>query len=244
MSGFKWRHFTGEIILQCVRWYCKYGLSYRDLEEMMRERGVEVDHTTLYRWVQTYAPLIEKRLRWHRHDGFCGSWRVDETYVKVAGEWKYLYRAVTSQGRTIEFYLSHTRNVSAATIFLRKALRAKTWSQPHTITTDKNPTYAVAIERINEKRARRNDEDEKEKPLRHRTAKYLNNVVEADHGKLKRLIKPTLGFKSMRTAYATIKGFEVMRMFRKGQFDAWFRGDPPLMGEIRLINRQFGIYAI
>ncbi len=121
-DDFKWRHFTGEIILHCVRWYCKYGISYRDLQEMMEERGISVDHTTLYRWVQTYAPEIEKRLRWHRRGGdLDGSWRVDETYIKIKGEWKYLYRAVNARGRTIEFYLSNTRNVSAATIFLKKA---------------------------------------------------------------------------------------------------------------------------
>jgi transposase-like protein len=239
MSDFKWRHYAGEIILQCVRWYCKYGISYRDLEEMMRERGIEVDHTTLYRWVQTYAPEMEKRLRWYRQCHFSGSWRVDETYVKVKGEWKYLYRAVTSEGRTIEFYLSHTRNITAAKIFLKKALRGiKEWSHPHTITTDKNPTYGAAIDQLNQERGG------EQQPIRHRMAKHLNNVIEADHGKLKRLIKPTLGFKSMKTAYATIKGFEVMRMFRKGQFNTWFRDNPPLTGEIGLINRQFGICAI
>jgi transposase, IS6 family len=239
MRDFKWRHFAGDIILHCVRWYCKYGISHRELEEMMEERGIDVDHTTLYRWVQGYAPEIEKRLRWYRKGGdFDRSWRVDETYIKIKGEWKYLYRVVNGQGRTIEFYLSHTRNISAATIFLKKALRAAAdWNQPHTITTDKNPTYAAALAHINAQRK----EDE---PIQHRTCKYLNNIVEADHGKLKRLVKPTLGFKSMKTAYATLKGFEVMRMFRKGQFDAWFQGAEGITGEIRLINRQFGIYLV
>lgn len=236
MSDFKWRHFAGDIILNCVRWYCKYGISYRELEEMMEERGIDVDHTTLYRWVQTYAPQIEKRLRWHRQGGdLDGSWRVDETYVKVKGEWKYLYRAVNAQGRTIDFYLSSTRTISAATIFLKKALRAAK-DAPNTITTDKNPTYGVAIAQINAER-------KEGPPLQHRMVKYLNNIVEADHGKLKRLIKPTLGFKSMTTAYATLKGFEVMRMFRKGQFDCWYPGEG-VKGEIRLINKAFGIYAI
>jgi transposase, IS6 family len=241
MNDFKWRQFAGDIILQCVRWYCKYGISYRELEEMMEERGIEVDHTTLYRWVQTYAPEIEKRLRWYRRGGeFDGSWRVDETYVKVKGEWKYLYRAVNAAGRTIDFYLSSTRTISAATIFLKKALRAARLYAPHTITTDRNPTYGVAIEQINAER-------KEEPPLRHRMAKYLNNILEADHGKLKRLIKPTLGFKSMKTAYATLKGFEVMRMFKKRQFDCWYPahgGATGVAGEVRLINHQFGIYAI
>ena len=120
-----------------------------------------------------------------------------------------------------------------------RSRRGRVWNQPRTITTDKNPTYGAAIASINAERK----EDEQ---LQHRTIKYLNNIVEADHGKLKRLIKPTLGFKSMKTAYATLKGFEVMRMFRKGQFNGWYRahGDEGVTGEIRLINRQFGVYAV
>jgi transposase, IS6 family len=163
MSDFKWRHFAGDIILHCVRWYCKYGISYRELEEMMEERGIHLDHTTLYRWVQDYAPEIEKRLRWYRKDSdLDGSWRVDETYVKVKGEWKYLYRAVNARGRTIDFYLSRTRSISAATIFLKKALRpTKEWNAPHTITTDKNPTYGAAIAHINAER-------KEAEPIRHR----------------------------------------------------------------------------
>lgn len=105
MSDFKWRHYRGEIILGCVRWYCKYGISYRDLEEMMQERGAEVDHTTIYRWVQHYAPEMEKRLRWHARFGTGLSWQVDETYIKVKGKWTYLYRAIDKRGNTIDFYL-------------------------------------------------------------------------------------------------------------------------------------------
>ena len=123
MSDFKWRHFQGEIILQCVRWYCKYGISYRDLEEMMEERGVDVDHTTIYRWVQHYAPEMEKRLRWHYRPSYSSSWQIDETYVKVKGVWKYLYRAIDKEGRTLDFFLSHTRSTAMAKRFLGKALR-------------------------------------------------------------------------------------------------------------------------
>ena len=93
MNDFKGRHFTGEVILWAVRWYCRYGISYRDLEEMLSERGIDVDHTTIYRWVQRYAPEMEKRLRWFWRRGFDPSWRLDETYVKVRGKWTYLYRA-------------------------------------------------------------------------------------------------------------------------------------------------------
>ena len=120
MSDFKWRHFRGEMILGCVRWYCKYGISYRDLAEMMLERGLDVDHTTLYRWVQHYAPEMEKRLRWYWKSSMGYSWRVDETYVKVKGEWTYLYRALDKKGHTLDFYLSATRNTQAVKRFLGK----------------------------------------------------------------------------------------------------------------------------
>ena len=107
-SAFKWRHFEGEIIMQCVRWYLRYGLSYRDLEEMMTERGLKVDHTTIYRWVQAYAPELEKRTK-AQLKPTNDSWRVDETYIKVKGDWVYLCRAVDSEGNTLEFRLSAKR---------------------------------------------------------------------------------------------------------------------------------------
>ena len=197
---FKWRHFRGEIILWAVRWYCRYGVSCRDLEEMLEERGVSVDHTTIYRWVQAYAPEIERRLRWHCRPGSLSrSWRVDETYIRVKGKWAYLYRAVNSRGDTIDFHLSQTRNAKAAKRFLGKALRAcKEWEKPFVINTDKAGCYAQAIRELKKEGKCPSDTD-------HRQVKYLNDVVESDHGKLKRLIKPTLGFKSMKTAYATIK---------------------------------------
>lgn len=234
MNSFKWRHFQGEIILQCVRWYCKYGISYRDLEEMMEERGVEVDHTTIYRWVQHYAPELEKRLRWYYRPSYSTSWQIDETYVKVKGQWKYLYRAIDKQGRTLDFFLSHTRSTAMAKRFLCKALRKqKSYDRPDTINTDKNPAYGAALKEMK-------DEGRCDVDLVHRQVKYLNNKLEADHGKLKRLIKPVRGFKSMRTAYATIKGFEVMRMFRKGQMRPWqlFSG---VKGEVYLVEKQFGL---
>ncbi len=180
---------------------------------MMFERGVEVDHTTINRWVQQYAPEIEKRLRWYYKPRLNESWQVDETYIKVKGKWKYLYRAITKSGKTLDFYLSSTRNAKAAKRFLGKILRKmKDFEKPDTINTDKAPSYAKAIRKLKKQGLL-------DKTVIHRTVKYLNNRIEADHGKLKRLIKPTLGFQSMKTAYATIKGFEVMHMFRKGQMD-------------------------
>jgi transposase-like protein len=113
---FKWRHYQSEIILLCVRWYLRYALSYRDLEEIMRERGLQVDHSTIYRWVQRYAPELKKRCQPHLK-ATNDSWRVDETYMKVKGVWMYLYRAVDSQGNTLEFHLSATRDAQAAKRF-------------------------------------------------------------------------------------------------------------------------------
>ena len=177
---------------------------------------------------------MEKRLRYFWRPTLGYSWRVDETYIKVKGQWKYLYRAVDKQGNTIDFYLSSTRNTHAAKRFLSKALRRfKDWQKPQTINTDKAPAYAAAIKELKE-------EGICPPEIGHRQVKYLNNIVEADHGKLKRLIKPTLGFKSMKTAYATIKGFELMRMFKKGQMNVWYY-DQGIIGEVRFIERQFGL---
>jgi transposase-like protein len=168
---------------------------------MPLERAIEVDHTTLYRWVQRYAPEIKKRLRYFWRPILGLSRRVDETYIKVKGQWTYLYRAIDKQGHTIGFYLSSMRTIQAAKRFLDKALRSlKPWERPCIINTDKAPTYAIALKLLK-------DEGMCPKGLEHRQTKYLNNLIEAHHGKLKRLIKPTLGFKAMKAAYATLKGF-------------------------------------
>jgi len=234
VSDFKGRHFTGEIVLWAVRWYCRFGVSYRDLEQMLGERGVSVDHSTIYRWVQKYAPELEKRLRWQWHRPRSTSWRVDETYIKVRGQWTYLYRAVDKFGNMIDFYLSPTRNTAVAKRFLGKALAGlKDWEMPTVINTDKAPTYATALTEL--KKAGKCPED-----TVHRQVKYLNSVIEADHGKLKQLIRPVRGFETMKTAYATIKGFEVMRALRKGQAGA-FNITRDICGEARLVERAFGL---
>jgi IS6 family transposase len=205
----------------------KYGISYRELQDMLAERGVNVDHSTIYRWVQRYAPEMEKRLRWYwRNPSDLCPWHMDETYVKVNGRWAYLYRAVDSRGRTVDFYLSSRRNSKAAYRFLGKILNnVKKWQIPRFINTDKAPAYGRALALL--KREGRCPSD-----VEHRQIKYRNNVIECDHGKLKRIIGATLGFKSMKTAYATIKGIEVMRALRKGQASAFYYGDP--LGEMRL----------
>jgi transposase-like protein len=159
---------------------------------------------------QHYAPLMEKRIRWYQRYTDA-SWRVDETYVKVAGRWGYLYRAIDKNGETIDFMLSPRRTAKSARRFLGKALKLREECPPETINTDQNEAYGKAIRALN--RA-----GELEKSVQHRQVKYLNNRLEADHGALKRLINPTRGFKTPPTASATIKGFEVMRMIRKRQY--------------------------
>ena len=143
-SPFKWRHYALDVILLRIRWYCRYSLSYRDLEEMMRERGLTVDHVTIFRWVQRYVPEINKRMRPHlRMSGT--SYRLDETYVKVGKEWKYLYRAIDSTGRTIELMLSAMRDVSAAKRFFKKLMRADHRRLPFAVGTDKHTSYPEAF---------------------------------------------------------------------------------------------------
>ncbi len=188
MNPFKGRHFQRDIILWAVRWYCKYGISYRELQEMLAERGVNVDHSTIYRWVQRYAPEMEKRLRWYwRNPSDLCPWHMDETYVKVNGRWAYLYRAVDSRGRTVDFYLSSRRNSKAAYRFLGKILNnVKKLADPRFINTDKAPAYGRALALL--KREGRCPSD-----VEHRQIKYRNNVIECDHGKLKRIIGATLG---------------------------------------------------
>jgi transposase-like protein len=228
---FKWRHFQAEIILLNVRWYCRYALSYRDLEEIMQERGVEVDHSTINRWVLKYAPELEKRIRLHLR-GTNDSWRVDETYIKVKGRWKYLYRAVDSQGNTLDFLLCAKRDASAAERFLRKTLNAAHTQEPRVINVDKNAAYPPAV---NDLKA----EEQLPETTELRQVKYLNNIVEQDHRFIKRLTKPGMGFGSFNTARRTLKGFEAMNMIRKGQVQGVEKGD--VRASIELVSQLFGI---
>jgi len=176
-------------------------------------------------------------VRWYwKRPGFSRSWRVDEIYIKVKGRWTYLYRAVDKDGDTIDFYLSPTRNAKAARRFLGKAVNSlKDWEKPETINTDKAPTYGIAIGEL-KKDCKLPD------TVQHRQVKYLNNVFETDHGKLKPLIRTVRGFKTLKTPYVTIKGFEVMRALKKGQAK-FFQFQDGIMGEVSLIERQFGIHT-
>src|SRR5262245_45345973 len=172
---------------------------------MMGERGVAVDHATLNRWVLKYAPEVEKQFR-RRKRPVGTSWRMDETYVRVKGQWEYLYRAVDKEGRTIDFLLTPTRDRDAAEAFLRKAIRNQ--GVPEKITIDQSGSNTAAIQRYN--RARKTD-------IIIRQCKYLNNIIEQDHRAVKRRVKPMLGFKSFWAARCTIAGIEIMHAIRKGQ---------------------------
>jgi transposase, IS6 family len=230
---FKWRHFEAEIILLCLRWYVRYSLSYRDLEEMMLVRGLHVDHTTIYRWVQCYAPELERRCRPHLK-ATTDAWRVDETYVKVKGSWMYQYRAVDSAGNTLEFLLSATRDAQAAKRFFRRALGASHAVTLRVITVDKNAAYPKAFHELKA-------EGGLAEGCELRQIKYLNNLIEQDHRFIKRLVKPGLGFFSFQTAWRTLQGYEVMNMIRKGQVRGVEKGAST--GQIIFIASLFGVAA-
>ena len=232
-NPFKWRQFEPALILQCVRWYLRYALSYRDLEDMMRERGLCVDHTTIYRWVQRYAPEIDKRCRpFLRRTN--DSYRIDETYVRVAGAWTYLYRGVDSNGDTLDFLLRATRDRKAAIAFFRKTLGAAHTTPPRVVTVDKNPAYPVAFEAVRH-------EGLVQPRSNLRQCKYLNNIIEQDHRFINRRTRPMLGFKRFTPAWRTLRGIEIMHALRKGQARWMAKGD--VVGQTQLIHKVFGLAA-
>jgi transposase-like protein len=204
------RGFDAEIIELCVRWYISYRLSYRDLVELMADRGVVVSHTTIMRWVIRYVPEFEKR--WRRFARTVGtSWRVDETYISIRGRWHYLYRAVDKRGKTVDFLLRRDRGIAAAQAFFRKALASHAPRGPRKVTLDGHVPSRRALWRLRrEHPVWRNVEV--------RTCKYLNNIVEQDHRAIKRRCAPMKGFKSFENAATTIAGIELAHRIRKRQF--------------------------
>ena len=199
MLNFKGMRFPIDVVLVCIRWYAAYPLSYRHLEEMMEERGVSVDHSSINRWAIRFLPLIEKMARKHKRR-VGGSWRMDETYIKVKGVWKYLYRAVDKQGKTVDFLLTAKR-------FFDKAIEAN--GDPDRVAMDESGVNKAAIDAINASR---------DVPILLRQVKYLNNTVEKDHRAIKRVTRPMLNFKSFRAAGSVLAGVELMHMISKGQF--------------------------
>ena len=211
MISFSGRHYPKFIILQCVRWYVSYALSYRNIEEMMLERGFEIDHATLNRWVLHFAPLLEQKSR-HYKRAVHRSWRMDETYIKIKGKWRYLYRAVDKYGATVEFMVSKKRDRAAAKAFFRKAFRYN--RMPYRINVDKSGANKAALDHFNKPGFLTG----KRKFILGQF-KYLNNIVEQDHRHIKRITSPMGGFRKMHTAARTIAGIELMNMIKKKQLN-------------------------
>ncbi|MGX5576077.1 IS6 family transposase [Bacillus toyonensis] len=216
---FKWKHYQPDIILLTIRWYLRYNLSFRDLVEMMEERGLSLTHITIMRWVHQYGPELNKRIRKHLKPTN-DSWRVDETYLKIKGKKMYLYRAVDSEGNTIDFYLSQRRNAKNAT-------------RPRVITADGDKAYPVAIRELKDEQCIPHG-----MPLR--VKKYLNNIIEQDHRFIKKRIRNMLGLKSLQTAIKMIAEIEAMYMIKKGQTS---QGAKSVQKQIQLINHLFGLPA-
>ncbi len=195
-----------------VRWYVAYSLIYRNIEELLKERGVNVDHATIQRWVVKYSPELESVFRQKHKERTGSSWRMDETYVKVKGKWRYLYRAVDKEGNTIDFLLSKKRDKKAALRFFKKAIGSSGF--PSKITIDKSGANIAAL---NELSVLLLLSGMWKFLFEMRQIKYLNNIIEQDHRGIKRIINPMLGFKSFDAAEATIAGIELHRMLKKGQ---------------------------
>lgn len=207
MLSFKWWHFEKEIILVNVRWYLVCSLSFRHLEEIAQERGYRVDHSTINRWVIKYSPELEAVFQ-HKKRPVGMRWRMDETYIKVKGQWKYFYRAVDKEGNTIDYLLTVKRDMKAAKRSLKKAIKRN--GQPELVNVDKSGSNKASINHLNE---------ETEEPIEIRQCKYLNNIIEQDHRNIKRITRPMLGFKNFHSAQKTLAGIEMMKMINKGQLE-------------------------
>jgi putative transposase len=210
----KGRHFDRSVILLSVRWHLAYNLSLRNLEKMMAERGISVDHATIHHWTARYAPFLLEQFN-RRKQPVTGRWHVDETSIKVRGRWMYLYRAIDSNGDTVEFWFSERRNLTAAKRFLHKALKPHGW--PERIVIDDSQTNREAILSCDTTDRLQDRSRQKLKPIRIRQSAYLNNRIEQDHRAVKRRIRPMLRFKSMASARAILGGIEMVHMLRKGQ---------------------------
>jgi transposase-like protein len=203
-SAFAGFRYPCDVIVLAIRWYLRFGLSYRDLEELLAERGVEVDHVTIYRWVLRFAPLLTDAARPCRHR-VGDRWQVDETYVKVAGQWRYVYRAVDQFGQVIDVLVSRQRDAKAARLFFQRAIGA-TKVKPVEVTTDQAPVYSAVLEAL--------------LPAAwHRTDRYANNRVECDHGRLKARLRPMRGLKQDRSAKVLIAGHALVQNLRRGHYE-------------------------
>jgi transposase-like protein len=219
-AGFR---FPREVISVAVRWYLRYGLSYRDVEELLAERGVTVDHVTVYRWVQRFTPEFIEAARPCRHAPD-DRWFVDETYLKVAGKWDYLYRAVDQHGQVIDVLLSIRRDLAAARRFFTQALRAGT--VPAEVTTDRAPVYPRVL-------------DELIPSALHTVDQHANNSIEADHGRLKARLRPMRGLKRHRSARSLAAGHAFVQNLRRGHYD--IATDVPARHRLRTVFDELAL---
>jgi putative transposase len=204
---FKRHRYPRVVILHAVYLKLRFTLSYRDVEELLSMRGVQVDHSTVQRWVFKFSPEIEKNMR-KRKRQVCLSWRMDETYIKVGGEDRYLYGAVDKFGNTVDFLLTKRRMRGSAQLFLRKAIGNN--GKPRVVNIDKSGANKSGIRTINRDLLT-------VRKIRIRQCKYLNNIVEQDHRNIKRRISIDTGFKEFESAQRTLAGIEVVNIIRKGQ---------------------------
>jgi transposase-like protein len=202
-SAFAGFCFPPDVIVLAVRWYLRFGLSYRDVEELLAERGVEVDHVTVCRWVQRFTPLLAEAARPCRH-AVGNRWQMDETYVKVAGRWCYVYRAIDQFGQVIDIFVSAQRNGRAARRFFERAI-GTTKITPVEVVTDHAPVYPAVLEELLP-------------AVWHRTDRYANNHIECDHGRLKARLRPMRGLKQDRSARVVIAGHGFVQNLRRGHY--------------------------
>ena len=229
---FKWKHTLEELIIWLVTWYCRYALSYRDLKEIAAERGLIVNHTTIYRWVQEYAPEINKRIKPYIKRT-CDSYKCDETYLKIKGKWYYLYRAIDKNGNTIDWMLSKYRNKQAAKRFFKKLLGNQHATLPRVINVDKNPAFPPALAELQE-------ENIMPTTTTLRAIKYLNNSMENDHKFVKSKSRYRQWYQSFVTAKNTLDGMESMRLIQKGQIRHVGKN---VVKQMNFIQALFGIAA-
>ncbi len=231
-NPFKRHRFPPQVILLAVRWYCRYPLSYRDVRDLLMERGIHVEPSTINRWVVKFGPVIAAETR-KLHYPRSMYWHVDETYIRVSGKWRYLWRIVDEKGRYVDFRLSAKRDSKAAKAFLNQARRNCGHYPPATIVTDKAPTYPALIQAMG-------DHAYFNEPVIHIDKKWLNNRIESDHAALKRIVNPGKGFKSLRTAKPTLLAIEAFRTIKRG--DLYTPPENP-RAEIRIVDQMFGIAA-
>jgi transposase-like protein len=203
-SAFAGFYFPPEVIVLAVRWYLRFALSYRDVEELLTERGVQVDHTTIYRWVLRFTPLLAEAARPCRH-AVGDRWQVDETYVKVAGQWRYVSRAIDQFGQVVDVFMSPRRDAAAAPRFFQRAIGTMRVA-PVEAVTDHAPVYPAMLEELLS-------------TAWHRTDRYANNQIEADHGRLKSRLHPMRGLKQDRNARIVIAGHALVQNLRRGHYE-------------------------